>query len=489
MSDHDPDAAHPEMNARPELRRGPFDPPVPAPLPELPVVEPPILEHAPEEPPHLEAHEGEHPVEGEAAEPAIAPSADAAGAPPPQEPPVSPPPVATPAPASAHKPSGGTPFGVTLLLTAALGGGIYYTWSHPKTGAVLPPATSFGAPGEDDKALDPLRQQVQALSGRVGALEKAPATTPPQAQPDAASADAVGAMTKQLSALATRLDDLAAKQAQLAARPAEGGAAAAPAASPDLSQLAPKSAIEALDQRIARLEQAPAQGASTPAPSGPDQSAALAALSERLDKIEQATGQARSADEAGRKAQETGAATLAALDSRLAKLEQGVGETQGAATGAARDATRAIRIEAAAAALQAGQPLGEVPDAPPALARFATVAPPTEAGLRAAFPKVAEAARAVAQPDVDNRSFLQRALARLQQTVVVREGDRVIVGNAAAGILARAEDQVTQGDLKGAADTLGALKGKAADAVKDWVAQVQALLDARAALAALAAHG
>jgi hypothetical protein len=90
---------------------------------------------------------------------------------------------------------------------------------------------------------------------------------------------------------------------------------------------------------------------------------------------------------------------------------------------------------------------------------------------------------------VANKGFFDRAVARLQQSVTVRQGDHVIVGDPAAGILARAQDDVTNGDLKAAVLALGGLKGAAAAAVSGWVAQVNALLEARAALASLAAHG
>jgi hypothetical protein len=106
-----------------------------------------------------------------------------------------------------------------------------------------------------------------------------------------------------------------------------------------------------------------------------------------------------------------------------------------------------------------------------------------------AFPAVAAAAAAASTPDVENKGFFDRALARLQQSVTVRQGDHVIVGDPASGILARAQDDVNNGDLKAAVQVLGGLKGAAAGKVADWVAQVNALLEARAALAALAAHG
>jgi hypothetical protein len=70
----------------------------------------------------------------------------------------------------------------------------------------------------------------------------------------------------------------------------------------------------------------------------------------------------------------------------------------------------------------------------------------------------------------------------------VRRGDQVIVGDPAAGVLSRAQDDVANGDLAGAVVALSALQGPAATAAHDWVGRAQSLLDARAALAAMAAH-
>ena len=486
---------------------------------------------------------------------------------------------------------GGTPLLVTLLLTAALAGAGYWGWTHP-------PAGLHEAGGADS-------QPLAALSGRVDALEK---------RFGAAVGDATAGLAKKLDDVSARVDGLAAKQGQIQAdaakaveiatqrpNPAEAQAAAPPdhtaqevpglvaqqeavdktkvgqadgGAAPAgfksalegidqrLAKLeaasgtaqaqgdagaAPAGALAALDGRVAKLEQAGAAPATDAAPAAAltaldgrvgrleqagqggataqaadagalaalgdrlakleqaagqtaaqtdaaqkarqGDTATLASLGERLGRLEQASGQVQSADEAAQKAQAADTQTLASLDARVGRLEQGEGAAQGAVSGAARDATRAIRLEAAAAALQAGEPLGELPDAPPALARYATVAPPTEAALRAEFPRVAEAARAASQPDVARRSFLDRALARLQQSVVVRQGDHVVVGDPAAGVLARAQASVAAGDLKTAADTLGALTGAAADAVRPWVAQARGLVDARAALATMAAHG
>ena len=70
---------------------------------------------------------------------------------------------------------------------------------------------------------------------------------------------------------------------------------------------------------------------------------------------------------------------IAGLQQRLASVEQVL-----ATAGIAQDAARA---------LGAGQPLGVIRGAPPALARYAEARPPTEAGLRREFPSLAPARR------------------------------------------------------------------------------------------------
>jgi hypothetical protein len=166
-------------------------------------------------------------------------------------------------------------------------------------------------------------------------------------------------------------------------------------------------------------------------------------------------------------------------------LEQSEGQLQGAS----KDATLAVKFEAAQAALTAGKPLGDLPGAPPALQRFATVAPPTEAALRAQFSDVSAAILAASRPEEAHTTFFTRALARMEQTVTVRQGDHVIVGDPAAGVVARAQALLDGGDLAGAANALSALTGRAADAARPWREQAQALVAARAALLSMAAHG
>jgi uncharacterized phage infection (PIP) family protein YhgE len=385
---------------------------------------------------------------------------------------------------------GGTPFLVTLVLFAALGGGLYWVWKHP--GGQVEQAAPVSAGGDDGQAIaaakadlaaqlqaqgQSLGQQIQALAARVDALEKQQAAPPPA--PTAAPAPAAPAAPEDAGAvadLAKKLDDVTSQLAALSAK---------------------QDAQAAEIQKSAEIAaQKPAEPAAAP-PDNAAQTAALAQAQQQVadlsSKLDQSQAQTKAAldqlaaqqKDALAQSAEVQKAALDAVDARIGKLEQGAGQAQGAA----QDATRAIRLEAAQAALDAGQPLGTIPDAPPPLARFATTAPPTEGALRVAFPAVAAAAAAASTPDVENKGFFDRALARLQQSVTVRQGDHVIVGDPASGILARAQDDVNNGDLKAAVQVLGGLKGAAAGKVADWVAQVNALLEARAALAALAAHG
>ncbi len=172
-------------------------------------------------------------------------------------------------------------------------------------------------------------------------------------------------------------------------------------------------------------------------------------------------------------------------EARLTTLEQ----VTAAMTAKADQAARLVRIEAARVALAAGQKLGTVPGAPPAVARFAAASPPTEAALRLAFPRAEQAALAASQPDTGGKPFLGRMLTRAEELVTVRQGDRVLVGNPAAGVLARARGALDAGDLAGAVAAVSGLSGPPAAAMAAWLADAQALLAARAGLADLAAHG
>jgi hypothetical protein len=292
---------------------------------------------------------------------------------------------------------------------------------------------------------------MQALSDRVDKLERAPAQTAPAAP---AGAPDLGDLPK-------RVDDLSAKVSALESQPA---ASPAPADTGAAQQ-----AVAALSQKLDQV-----------------QAADKAAFEQVQNADRAALEQVQNADKAALEqlqAQQKDA--IAPLDGRVAKLEQGAGSVEDAAS----RATRLERIQAAVVALQAGQKLGDIPNAPPALAKFANQAPPTEAALRESFPAVAAHARAVSEPDPTHKSFFQRAFARLQESVTVRQGNDVLVGDPAAGVLSDAEIRVQNGDLAGAVSRLGALTGPAAAAVQGWVEQARSLIAARAALASLAARG
>lgn len=215
-----------------------------------------------------------------------------------------------------------------------------------------------------------------------------------------------------------------------------------------------------LQEQLARLDQRP-----TPDPRTPDR---LEALSGRME------GQtARSADADRR---------IEALTTRLTKVEA-TAEQVGRI---ADRANRLARIRQAEDALATGQKLGVLPDAPPALARFADINPPTEVGLRLAFPALERAIRAAARPQVAAQPWSERIWDRLQGLVTIREGDRVVIGDSVAGILARAQLALEAGDLGGAVTALAGLTGDAGKAAETWLSDARALLEARSALAALA---
>ena len=143
-------------------------------------------------------------------------------------------------------------------------------------------------------------------------------------------------------------------------------------------------------------------------------------------------------------------------------------------------------LETARMALEAGQPVGNVPDAPPALAQFADVAPPSEAQLRLAFPAAARAAEAASIAGAAQGDYWSRVLARLENFVTVSEGTRVVIGAPAAAVINQAGAALNAGDLAGAVAQLNTLSVPTQQAMGGWLVQARALVAARAALLALA---
>ena len=146
-------------------------------------------------------------------------------------------------------------------------------------------------------------------------------------------------------------------------------------------------------------------------------------------------------------------------------------------------------------ALAAGQPLaeslGRIDQPPPALARFAQAAPPTESGLRLAFEDAAKAARAASdaamQPDGSKTGVVDSALSRLGGLVTIRRGEQVVWGDAAEAEIERARRALEAGDLEMSLTHVDKLPPPARAAMQGWADQARALIAARAALRQLAA--
>jgi hypothetical protein len=135
-------------------------------------------------------------------------------------------------------------------------------------------------------------------------------------------------------------------------------------------------------------------------------------------------------------------------------------------------------------ALEAGQPLGTIANAPPALAAFATVAPPTMASLILTYPAAARAAAAASVSDTGKASYWSRVVARLENFVTISDGTHVIVGAPAAAVLEQAGALLNAGDLAGAVADISTLSVSTQAAMGSWLTNARALLAARNALMA-----
>jgi hypothetical protein len=297
------------------------------------------------------------------------------------------------------------------------------------------------SPSEPPVATQENEQQLTALEARIARLEQRPASQTPD----------LGPLTGRVSALEQR------------------PAATQAASGQDLTPLADR--ITALEQRqspnFAPIE---ARIAAIEA-----RQSAESQLAGRIDAL---SARADSLETAQRVAQSDLARRLDADEARIGTVERSVGQTAALAERVGRIA----RIEAVRLALDAGQKLGDIPGAPPPLARFANAAPPTEAGLRLAFPQAAQSALAAARPAAEGKPLLARIWAETQDLVTVRQGDHVLLGDPAAGVLSRARTDLDAGDLAGAVAAVAALTGAPAQSMAAWLTDARALLEARAAL-------
>lgn len=242
-------------------------------------------------------------------------------------------------------------------------------------------------------------------------------------------------------------------------------------AAPDTTMISDlQASLKAAQQRIAALEQRPT------AP--PVDTSRIAALEKTVAEL--ANRPAPAAPDVAGAVASASAALTARIETLDSKLQQDMADTQARAE-------QATRLRAATAALEAGKPLGDLPGAPPALAQFARTAPPTEPALRLSFNSYASDAEAASQPSAEGHSFSERMWMRAQTLVTVRQGNHVLVGAPAAATLAVARGKLDAGDLAGAVAAMAPLDPAATTAMAPWTRDTKALIDARAALAAMAA--
>ena len=214
----------------------------------------------------------------------------------------------------------------------------------------------------------------------------------------------------------------------------------------------------------------------------------IAALAGRIDSIGARQDQLGTAEQGDLvKLNDQIAALTAKVTALAAQADASTKASSAVSALSAREA-RTAQMGAAAAALAAGRPLGDLADAPPALAKFATQAPPTEASLRLSFDAAAQAARSAGQPTPETVPFFRRMWQRAESSVTVKAGNTLVVGDALSGTLDHARQLLDAGDLSGAVTALDGRSGPAAQAMAPWRAQAQSLLDARAALITAAQH-
>jgi hypothetical protein len=239
-------------------------------------------------------------------------------------------------------------------------------------------------------------------------------------------------------------------------------------------------AIAALQAQVAALQQAPAP-TPAPAPQTPPPVASAAPAAPAPDNIA---------------VQANLAQNLAAVTAQVNAMETQIEADHGTLTTLQANQTDLTklstrisllnRLDAARMALESGQPLGDIPNAPPALAKYATMPPPTEAALVLAFPAAARAAEAASTASHTNGSYWSVVLARLENLITISNGSHVIIGSPAAGIITQAQSLLDAGDLAGAVAQLQTLSASTQAAMGDWLPQAEDLLAARAAIIALA---
>jgi hypothetical protein len=180
-----------------------------------------------------------------------------------------------------------------------------------------------------------------------------------------------------------------------------------------------------------------------------------------------------------------GSGELARLEARLDDLEAGQSRT-------AASARSALAAAALLSATQTSRPftaeLAEVQAVAPTdldLSGFAALAAtgaPSRTALALEFPDFAARAAAAARQPGETAALGERLLFALSRVIVVRPVGR-LAGDAPEAKLARAEVQLSEGDLDAALSSLAGLPPSAQEALRPWWdrAQTRARLDRQAA--------
>ncbi len=186
------------------------------------------------------------------------------------------------------------------------------------------------------------------------------------------------------------------------------------------------------------------------------------------------------------------AAQVSAMQGLVASDHGALASLQANAQDIGKLTARMAQLNALAAAnmaLAAGQPLGVVQNAPPALAMFVDEAPPTMAQLRETFPNAARNAEAASLANGGRAGFWAQVKLRLEGLITISNGDHVIFGPPAAAALNHVRTALANDDLAAAVAAADTLSPPAQAAMASWLTPARQLLAARQALAAMAQQG
>lgn len=331
------------------------------------------------------------------------------------------------------------------------------------------------------------QQQLQDISGRVQALESRPAAAP--AQP------AQAADTGDLKAALDALDKRVAGMEQRVASAGSGGVdpAAVEALRNDLQRqtAASNQKLDELNQHIAGIDRKVDSRPTT----DPAVQQALQGLQQSQQGVQQAQQGTQQALQGLQNDMRRIAVAQTELSDRVSRMEAqasqqvNAGRTDQAlllAVGQLRDAVSGSRPYAAElGAVQAlGRDRPNVQAAAQPLAARAQTGVPSLAVLRQRFNDTAKAV-VQAEENPPNRELGQEVLGKLRSLVTVRRVDTTPEGRPAQGAVAQAESALNAGDLAGAVAALDKLSGPAAEAAKPWLDDAKARLAAEGAVAKL----